>query len=42
MCIGYIKLNQATRKDHFPLPFNGSNARKVGWTNLLLLSRWIF
>lgn len=21
MCINYKKLNQATRKDHFPLPF---------------------
>ena len=21
MCIDYIKLNDATRKDHFPLPF---------------------
>jgi len=21
MCIDYMKLNQATRKDHFPLPF---------------------
>ena len=28
MCIDYGKLNSMTRKDHFPLPFNGSNPRK--------------
>ena len=26
-CIDYHKLNKVTRKDHFPLPFSGSDIR---------------
>nr|GEW65714.1 reverse transcriptase domain-containing protein [Tanacetum cinerariifolium] len=29
VCINYCKLNEATRKDYFPLPFHGSNAREI-------------
>ena len=37
MCFDYRKLNKATRKDHFPLPFIDEIVRKVGKAFTLLL-----
>ncbi|RDX96344.1 hypothetical protein CR513_21016, partial [Mucuna pruriens] len=31
VCIDYKKLNQATRKDHFPLPFVDQVLEKLAW-----------
>lgn len=31
MCIDYLKLNQATRKDHFPLPFMDQMLERLSW-----------
>ncbi|GJY32431.1 hypothetical protein Tco_0416900 [Tanacetum coccineum] len=39
VCIDYRKLNEATR-NNFPLPFMGSNARKISGKRVLLFSRW--
>uniref|UniRef100_A0A2N9IZ94 Integrase catalytic domain-containing protein n=1 Tax=Fagus sylvatica TaxID=28930 RepID=A0A2N9IZ94_FAGSY len=42
MCIDYRKLNAATRKDHFPLPFIDQVLERVAGTFFLLFSRWLF
>ena len=42
MVIDFRKLNKATKKDHYPLPFYQSNARKIIQTYTFLLSRWLF
>ena len=38
VCIDYQKLNAATRKDHFPLPFIDQMLERFGWTKVLLFS----
>ena len=38
MCIDYRKLNAATRKDHFPLPFIDQMLEKFGKSPILLFS----
>ncbi|KAA3457744.1 Transposon Ty3-I Gag-Pol polyprotein [Gossypium australe] len=42
MSIDFRKLNQVTRKDHFPPTFHRPNVRKVGWKILLLFSLCFF
>lgn len=42
ICIDYRKLNQATRKNHFPLPFMDQMLEKLVGSSILLFSRWIF
>ena len=42
MVIDFRKLNKATKKDHYPLTFYRSNARKIIQTYTFLLSRWLF
>ncbi|GJV28324.1 reverse transcriptase domain-containing protein [Tanacetum coccineum] len=41
VCIDYRKLNEATRKDHFPLPFMDQFARKTHGKSILLFPRWL-
>nr|GEZ25321.1 reverse transcriptase domain-containing protein [Tanacetum cinerariifolium] len=41
VCIDYRKSNEATRKDHFPLPFM-DNAREISGKSVLLFSRRFF
>nr|KYP72305.1 hypothetical protein KK1_004893 [Cajanus cajan] len=41
MCIDYWKLNQATRKDHFPLLFYGSDVGATSRSSVLLFLRWV-
>ena len=41
-CIDYRKLNLASKKDHYPLPFYRPNFRKISMTKILLFFRWIF
>ncbi|GKA98026.1 hypothetical protein Tco_0825920 [Tanacetum coccineum] len=40
VCIDYCKLNEATRKDHFPLPFMDQMLREISEKRVLLFSRW--
>ncbi|RDY03091.1 Retrovirus-related Pol polyprotein, partial [Mucuna pruriens] len=40
VCIDYRKVNQTTRKDHFPLPFIDQVLEKLVKKIPLLLSRW--
>ncbi|GJV82730.1 reverse transcriptase domain-containing protein [Tanacetum coccineum] len=42
VCIDYRKLNEATRKDHFPLPFMDQMIERLAGNEFLLFSRWIF
>nr|GEV96517.1 hypothetical protein [Tanacetum cinerariifolium] len=41
ICIDYRKLNDPTRKDHFPLPFMDQMLERLAGNKFLLLSRWI-
>jgi hypothetical protein len=41
MCIDYRKLNKATKKDHFPLPFIDEMLERLAKPRLFLLSRWV-
>ncbi|GKA20158.1 hypothetical protein Tco_0700147 [Tanacetum coccineum] len=40
--IDYRKLNDATRKDHFPLPFMDQMLERLAGNDLILLFSWIF
>ena len=40
MCIDYIKLNAAAKKDHFPLPFIDEMLERLA--KLFLFPRWVF
>ena len=42
VCIDYRRMNEVTRKDHFPLPFMDPAPRESIGSSLLLLSRWVF
>jgi hypothetical protein len=42
MCIDYCKLNKATKKDHFPLPFiDEMLERLANHTYFFFLFRWV-
>ena len=41
MCIDYRKLNKATRKDHFPLPFIDQMLERMAKHSFFMLLRWI-
>lgn len=41
MCIDYRRLNQATRKDYFPLSFMDQMI-KISWSRVLLFLGWLF
>jgi hypothetical protein len=41
MCIDYQKLNKATRKDYFPLPFIDEMLERLANHSFLLLPRWL-
>jgi hypothetical protein len=38
MCIDYRKLNKATKKDHFPLPFIGKMLERLANHSFFLFS----
>nr|GEY33435.1 reverse transcriptase domain-containing protein [Tanacetum cinerariifolium] len=42
VCIDYEKLNDATRKDHFALPFMDQMLERLAGNEFLLFLRWIF
>ncbi|GJR60036.1 hypothetical protein Tco_1502198 [Tanacetum coccineum] len=42
VCIDYRKLNEATRKDHFPLPFMDQMLERLAGKPILLFPRWLF
>ncbi|GJR53702.1 hypothetical protein Tco_1404223 [Tanacetum coccineum] len=42
VCIDYRKLNEATRKDHFPLPFMDQMLERLAGLPILLFPRWLF
>ena len=41
MVIDFRKLNKATRKDHYPLPFIDQMLERLSRTYTLMFSRWI-
>nr|GEW41273.1 reverse transcriptase domain-containing protein [Tanacetum cinerariifolium] len=41
VCIDYCKLNEATRKDHFPFSIHGSDAREISRERILFFPRWL-
>ena len=42
VCIDYRRLNEVTRKDHFPLPLIDQLLERVSGKPVLLLFRWVF
>ena len=42
VCIDYRRLNEVTRKDHFPLPFIDQLLERVSGQPILFLFGWIF
>jgi hypothetical protein len=42
MCIDYRKLNAATKKDHFPLPFIDEMLERLEKAFFFLFPRWVF
>lgn len=42
VCIDYRKLNNMTKKDHFPLPFLDQIVERLAGQSFLLFSRWLF
>ena len=42
VCIDHRRLNEVTRKDHFPFPFYGLASRKDFRPPLQLLPSWLF
>ena len=41
MCIDYRKLNEATRKDHYPLPFMDQMLERLAGQSLYYFFGWI-
>ena len=42
VCIDFRKLNKATRKDHYHLPFIDQMLERLSKHSHFLLSRWLF